>query len=150
MKVLLTHNVKDIGRSGDTAEVSDGYARNFLFPRKLAVQAREGNLKLAADVKRKASEREAKIEARAQELSARLEGVVCTIESPADPAGNLYGSVTDREVAQALEKAGIPVDRRQVSLDQHIKKVGDHAVMIRVSGSIEKGITVRVVPGESC
>ncbi|HRY60712.1 MAG TPA: 50S ribosomal protein L9 [Candidatus Fermentibacter sp.] len=150
MKVLLTHNVKDIGRSGDTAEVSDGYARNFLFPRKLAVLAQEGNLKLAADVKRKASERDAKIEARSRELAARLEGVVCTIKSPSDPSGNLYGSVTDREVAQALEQAGIPVDRRQISMDQHIKKVGDHSVMIRISGAIEKGITVRVVPGENC
>lgn len=150
MRVLLTHNVKDIGKSGETAEVSDGYARNYLFPRKLAVQAQEGNLKLAADVKRRASEREAKLEEKHRELAARLEGVVCTISSPADPSGNLYGSVTEREVAIALESAGIGIDRRQIVLEQHVKKTGDHPVTIRISGTLSKEITLRVVPGENC
>lgn len=150
MRVLLTHNVKDIGKSGDTAVVSDGYARNFLFPRKLAVPAQEGNLKLASDVRRRAAERDAKQESKYKELAAKLEGVVCTIQSPADASGNLYGSVTDREIAIALEASGVHVDRRQVSLDEHLKKLGDHTVQIRISGSMSKDITVRVVPGETC
>jgi large subunit ribosomal protein L9 len=150
MKVLLTHSVKDIGKSGELADVSDGYARNYLFPRKLAVPAQIGNVKLATDVKRRAAEREAKLESKARELSARLEGMVCTISSPADPSGNLYGSVTDREIVQSLLAAGVTIDRRQVNLDEHLRKIGEHKVGIKVSGSVSSEITVRIVPGETC
>jgi len=149
MKVIFIEDVKGSGKKGELTNVSDGYARNYLFPKKLAVPAQEGNLKLAADVKRRAAERDAKLEEQNRELAARLEGVVCTVSSPADPSGNLYGSVTDREVAVALESAGISIDRSQIQLE-HVKKTGDHPVTIRISGSLSKEITLRVVPEEKC
>ncbi len=145
MKVLLKTDVKALGRAGEVVTVSDGYARNYLFPRNLATAAGASAAKAAEQFRQAGKAREARLGEKARELAARLQGVTCTISSPADPAGHLYGSVTDREIADAISAAGVEVDRRQIQLDEHIKSLGDFRVPVRIPGGEPVEVSVRIV-----
>jgi large subunit ribosomal protein L9 len=145
MKVLLTKNTKGMGQAGDMVEVSDGYARNYLFPRHLAVQAIAGAVRMSEQMKKKNDIREAAMDSRAREISSKLKGLVCTLKAPADDNGRLYGSITEKDIAAAVAQAGVALSHRQISLDEHIKTTGEHPVQVRVAGEQFESITVRVV-----
>lgn len=133
MKVLLLADVKGKGRKDQIVNVSDGYARNFLFPKKLAVEA---DAKALADAKNKEEAKEYKIEqdkAAARELATKLEGVVVKIKATAGADGRLYGSITTADIAAALqEQAGIQLDKRKIVADGAIKAYGSYTLTVKL------------------
>lgn len=133
MKVLLLADVKGKGKKDQIVNVSDGYARNFLFPKKLAVEA---DAKALADAKNKEEAKEYKIEqdkAAARELAAKLEGVVVKIKATAGADGRLYGSITTADIAAALqEQAGIQLDKRKIVADGAIKAYGSYTLTVKL------------------
>lgn len=138
MKVLLLADVKGKGKKDQIVNVSDGYARNFLFPKKLAVEA---DAKALADAKSKEEAKEYKIEqdkAAARELAAKLEGTVVKIKATAGADGRLYGSITTADIAQALqEQSGIQIDKRKIVTDGAIKAYGSYTLTVKLYPEIQ-------------
>ncbi len=138
MKVLLLADVKGKGKKDQIVNVSDGYARNFLFPKKLAVEA---DAKALADAKNKEEAKEYKIaqdQAAARELAGKLEGVVVKIKATAGADGRLYGSITTADIATALqEQAGIQLDKRKIVADGAIKAYGSYTLTVKLYPEIQ-------------
>ena len=145
MKVLLKADVKGQGKKGEIINVSDGYARNFLFPRKLAVIA---DAKAEYEVKNKKEAELHKIEAdkqKAKELGERISQITLKIVSTSTNDGKLYGSVTSANIAEALKsKENIDIDKRKINLEDHIKSFGTYVVEIKVFPEITANLTVVV------
>ncbi len=143
MKVILTQDVKSQGKKGQLINVSDGYARNFLFPKGLAIEADAGAMN---DLKNKESSRLHKIELEkqaAREIAAKLESVSVKLQSKAGVDGRLYGSVTSLEIAEQLEKQhGIKVDKRKIQLSDPLKTFGVHSVPVKLYTEIMGKINV--------
>ena len=138
MKVLLLADVKGKGKKDQIVNVSDGYARNFLFPKKLAVEA---DAKALADAKSKEEAKEYKIEqdkAAARDLAEKLEGTVVKIKATAGADGRLYGSITTADIAQALqEQSGIQIDKRKIVTDGAIKAYGSFTLTVKLYPEIQ-------------
>ena len=146
MKVILKHDVKGLGRAGDVKDVKDGYARNFLLPNGAAVKADGGALK---NWERHREEREERDRAERQEAEATAEKLrALKIEIPvkAGEKNRLFGSVTNREIAEFIGREGIEIDRHAIHLREPIKTVGDHRVEVRLLAGIDAQVTVTVVP----
>ncbi|MBE6656297.1 MAG: 50S ribosomal protein L9 [Ruminococcaceae bacterium] len=145
MKVILLTNVKGLGKKDDMVEASDGYARNYLIPRKLAIFA---DNKAQNELKGKESARQFKIDEEkkaAREIAARLEGTVVKIRSASGADGRLYGAVTAKDIAEALEKNfGIVVDKRKMELASAIKSYGTYSVSVKLYTDIVGKFTVVV------
>lgn len=145
MKVVLIQQVKGLGKAGDIVSVSDGYAQNYLIPRGLARQATAGVLKNAAQQKEVAVRREAKERAEAEEVAEALAGVPVIIKSKAGEKGHLYGSITGKDIADAVSaQKGLSIDRKKVELPEPIKQVGEHQVKVKLYSGVEASFTVRV------
>ena len=145
MKVILTQDVKAQGKKGQIVNVSDGYARNFLFPKGLAVVA---DAKAMADIKNKEAAQQHKIEVEreeAKELAKKLEPVVIKLKLQAGPDGRLFGSVTSKDIAEELEKlTGIKLDKKKIMLDDPIKSFGTYSVDVKLYSEIHGKINVVV------
>lgn len=145
MKVILTQDVKAQGKKGQIVNVSDGYARNFLFPKGLAVVA---DAKAMADIKNKEAAQQHRIEverAEAKELAKKLEPVVIKLKLQAGPDGRLFGSVTSKDIAEELEKlTGIKLDKKKIMLDDPIKSFGTYSVDVKLYTEIHGKINVVV------
>jgi len=146
MKVILQQDVKGTGKKGQVCEVADGYARNFLFPRKLAIEATQGNLqdiahKKAAEQKRKDKEKE-----EALSLASKLNSLVVIVSSKTGEGGRLFGSITNKEIAEALQKQhGLTVDKRRLELKEPIKALGDYTIQAKLHPEVSAKVQVRVV-----
>ena len=144
MKVILQRDVKNLGKVGDLVSVSSGFARNYLFPRRMAMEATEkrerefAHLKAVADVKRK------KAVGERQELIKKLQGVNLTIKASAGESDKLFGAVTNNDISNELEKHGHSIDRRDIVLDEPIKMLGQHKAIIRLGDGLDAEITVSV------
>lgn len=150
MKVILLADVKSLGKKQEIVNVSDGYARNFLFPRKLAMDATPGVAKELE--KKQAAERARETERRltAEKKAASLRGKVILVKAKCGAQGRLYGSVTGAEIAQALaEQHGVEVDKRKIELSEPIRTVGDTDVVIKLYPEINAKMIVRVAGGEA-
>jgi large subunit ribosomal protein L9 len=146
MKVILRSDVDKVGLKGDVVTVADGFARNYLVPRGLAMKAGRGEIAQAGAMRRSREQREARDRESAEEVSGRLSGANISIPAKAGAEGRLFGSVTTADIAAAIVAAtGIDVDRRKVSLDEPIKTLGVHEVPIRLHADIETRVTVEVV-----
>lgn len=144
MKVILTKDVPDVGRAGTVLNVAPGYARNYLYPRSLAVAATESNLRQLA-LKRKRAEELAAIEkAEAARASEALAKVELRFTLKAGEGGVLFGSVSQADIAQQLSERGYHIDRRKVLLREHIKRTGLHHVDIRLHGEVTGRVRVLV------
>jgi large subunit ribosomal protein L9 len=144
LKVLLRENVESLGRIGDVVRVRPGYARNYLFPLRLATEANPDNVRL---MERRRVRFEAEEEAREAEITARIESLgklKLAVVEKADSTGTLYGSVGPATIARLLDKAGYPTDEKNVRLDEPIKSVGTHEVPIHVWGEHYAGIQIVV------
>ena len=144
MTVILEKEVSNWGREGDVAEVKDGYARNCLFPQRLAVLATTGSLKNLESKRRKLEAREIKLKEEAEALAKRLEGKKFVIEAKAGKE-KLYGAVTAKEIAEKIAKEeGISLDKKKVALESAIKREGSFPVTIKVFEKVEAKVIVEV------
>ncbi len=145
MKVILLQDVRNVGKKGETVEVSDGYARNFIIPRKLGIEANAKNLNDQKLKKAHEDKVEAENLAAAQELAEKLAGlsIDTTIKSGKD--GKTFGSVSSKEIAEALKKQhGIDVDKKKIVLDEPIRSIGSSIVKIKLHKGVTGQLTVRV------
>jgi large subunit ribosomal protein L9 len=146
MRVILRADVANVGLKGDVLDVADGYARNFLVPRGLALQASPGALAQAAAMRRARDAREARDRASAEEVASRLAPTVVTIAAKAGAEGRLFGSVTAADLVSAVEaQTGVVVDRRRVRLEEPIRTLGVHEVAVRLHPAVELRLSVEVV-----
>jgi len=153
MKVILLQDVRGVGDAGAVATVADGYARNFLLPRKLAISATPGNLK-NLEQHRVIIKRQQVTEARtAEAMSERLAGITLKLSAKAGEAGRLYGSITNTMVAEALAaEHGVEVDRRAISFPHPIRVLGSHQAVVHLHKDVEATLNIEVEPeaeGES-
>ena len=150
MKVILLADVKGTGKQEEIVNVSDGYARNFLFPKKLAVESTPG---AAKEIERKkAAERQREMERRAEaeKKAGALRGKVITVKAKCGAQGRLYGSITAQEIAEALaEQYQAPVDKRKIDLSEPIRALGEAAVVVKLYPEVSAKMTVRVVAAEA-
>lgn len=148
VKVILREDVEGVGKRGDVVEVSKGYARNFLEPRRLALPASEGAAAQAQAMRRARDIKDAKAREAAEEVAKVLVARTIEITARAGGGGRLFGSVTTSEVADAVqEQTGIELDRRDLHLEEHIKEVGTHMVTARLHSDVQFPITIEVVAG---
>ncbi len=146
MEVILREDVQSLGKSGALVRVKPGYARNFLLPRGLAYEATEGNKQRIAAETRARTARAAEERGRAEQAAATLGSVTVTIPAKAGEGERLFGSVTTQDIADALEKAGHPVDKRKIDLPHPIKQLGEHNGAVRLHSEVQTAIRVIVVP----
>jgi large subunit ribosomal protein L9 len=143
MEVLLLKDVDQLGQAGEIKRVADGYARNFLFARNLAVVATPGAVQQAERQQQAVVVREAKALSDAQALAQLLDGTVVTFQARAGETDRLYGSITNVNIAEALEeKVGREVDRRKIDLEEPLRELGTHAITIRLASEAEAKVTV--------
>lgn len=147
MKVILRADLDGVGKRGDIVEVADGYARNYLVPRGLAMKATPGATAQAAAMRRARDVKDAAARAAAEEIATKLVPTRITVSARAGTEGRLFGSVTAADIAEAvLAQTGIEIDRKQLRLDEPIKTLGEHTVPARLHAEVEFPITVDVVP----
>jgi large subunit ribosomal protein L9 len=145
MKVILKEDVKNLGNMGQIVEVSDGFARNYLVPKKLAVEANMKNIKSIEHEKKVIQEKAKKIKISAQDLSDKLANMTVVIKARAGEEGKLFGSVTTMDIAEQLKNDGIEIDKKKISFDEPIKRIGTYAVSIRIHPEIATQVSVQVV-----
>jgi large subunit ribosomal protein L9 len=145
MKVILIQEVPHLGRAGDQVDVARGYARNFLIPHKLAVEATSANLRSLEQLKAQARQREDRLHQEAESMAGRLRDLTVTIARPAGEHDRLFGSVTKSDVANALAAKGIDLDRKKIALEGPIKDLGTHTVPIQLHRDIVAEVRIEVV-----
>ena len=144
MEVILRDHVENLGRRGDVVKVADGYARNYLLPRKLALPATPGNKKVVERQRRIADAREAAEKSGAEAIAARLTQAECVFARRVGEHDTLYGSVTAADIADALGAKGFEVDKRKIHLEEPLKHVGDFTVEIRLHREVVAHVPVKV------
>jgi large subunit ribosomal protein L9 len=146
MKVILRSDVADLGKRGDILDVSDGYARNFLVPKGLAMKASAGAATQAASMRRARDLRDAQDRAAAETLATTLVPKVITVTARAGSEGKLFGSVTASDIAAAVEaQTNVVIDRRKIVLAEPIKTLGTHTVPVKLHADVEFPVTLDVV-----
>ena len=149
MEVILREDIAELGRSGDVVDVKDGYARNYLIPQSLAIQATRRNLKQLEHQKRVIAKRAERKRAEAATLSERMQDLSITVSKPVGGSDRLYGSVTPRDIIQGLSDEGVQgISRKQVQLDFAIRQLGIYSVPIRLTADHSVDIKVWVVAKE--
>jgi len=145
MKVILLQDVKGKGKKGQMLEISDGYARNFLLPKKLAIEATPDAINTMRMNDKAAAEKAAKERAEAVEISRQLREMTVVVTAKGGGAGKLFGSVTAQEIADALKaKSGITIDKRKIVLSDPIKNVGTYTVQCKLGYEITAPLTVKI------
>jgi len=148
MEVILREDIDKLGSRGEVIKVAAGYARNFLLPKKLAVAATPSNKKIVEQERQAHLRKEAKAQGEAQELATLMTGVTVTIIQKAGENDQLFGSVTSKDVADALVAKGYTIDRRKIQLDEPIKQLGEFKVPVKLHKEVTAEITVVVAKEE--
>ena len=146
MKVILTQDMDSLGLAGEIVEVARGYARNYLIPQKIALEATEDNIKRTETQRKTIEIKRIKLKEDAQKVKERLAEVMISIAQKVGEEEKLYGSVTSMNIADELEKQGITIDRRKIILDKPIKSLGEFSVPIKLHPHVTASIKVTVVP----
>jgi len=144
MKVILKDDVRNVGNMGQIVNVADGYARNYLVPRGLAVEANKKNIKSIEHEKRVIQEKAKKIKNSAEELSGRISKLTLVIKANAGEEGKLFGSVTAMDISELLKNEGFEIDKRKISIEEPIKRLGTHTVNVKIHPEITARVTVLV------
>ena len=145
MEVILRDHVEKLGKRGEIVKVSDGYARNYLLPRKLALPATEGNKKHVERERKKVETRESEEKSQAEAIAARLAAIDITIARRVGDTEQLYGSVTAADITEFLKAKGFEVDRRKLILPEAIKSIGEHNVPLKLHREVTVPLKVKVV-----
>lgn len=147
MKVVLTREVARLGRDGDLVDVADGYARNYLLPKRLAVKATRGSVRQAESVREARLEAERRARDQAESVAQALVGTRVVIAARAGDEGKLFGSVGATDVAKAIHKlTGVEVDRRHISLESPIRDIGLHEVRVRLHPEVDFPVDLDIIP----
>ena len=144
MKVILLQDVKGKGKKGQMLEVSDGYARNFMLPKKLAIEATPDAINTMKMNDKATQERIAREKAEALEISKKLRAMTLVVKAKGGGAGRLFGAVTNAEIASALEKQGVKLDKRKIVLNETIKNVGTYTATCKLGYEISAPLTVKI------
>lgn len=144
MEVILKEDIVNLGHRGDVVKVADGYGRNFLLPRKLALQATETNKAVIEQMKASAARRAATEKAQAEQQVAKLEPIALSFTRKAGDQGHLFGSVTSADIAAELARRGFEIDRRKIQLSEPLKSVGEFVVPIRLYREVTARVKVSV------
>jgi large subunit ribosomal protein L9 len=144
MKVILLQDVKGKGKKGQMIEVSDGYARNFMLPKKLAIEATPDAVNTMKMNDKATQERIAREKAEALETSKKLRAMTLIVKAKGGGAGRLFGAVTNAEIASALEKQGVKLDKRKIVMNENIKSVGTYTVTCKLGYEINAPLTVKI------
>jgi large subunit ribosomal protein L9 len=145
MKIILTSEVTGLGTAGDVVEVKDGYARNYLLPRQVAIRWTKGGEKEVAQIRRARKIREIASVEQANDVKAQLEGLTVRLKVRAGSGGRLFGSVTPADIVSAIKSAGGPdVDKRRLELSAPIKSLGAHRISIRLHPEVSAGVGIQV------
>ncbi len=146
MKIILTHEVSNLGEPGDVVEVKDGYARNYLMPRNLATPWTKGGEKQVEAIRTARASRAVKSLEEAEAMKAQLEGRAVKVKAATTGTGRLFGAVTSAEIAEAVVAAGGPqVDKRRIEMAGHIKSLGDHTATVRLHPEVLATLKLQVV-----
>ena len=144
MKVILLQDVRGKGKKGQMLEVSDGYARNYMLPRKIAKEATADAINTMRMNDKATQERQARERAEAMELAKRMKAMTLTVYAKGGGAGRLFGSVTSQEIADALQSQGITLDKRKIVIDEPIKNVGTYTIRCKLGYEITAQLTVQI------
>lgn len=145
MKVILKEDVKNIGSMGQILDVADGFARNYLVPRGLAMEANIKNIKSLEHAKKVIREKAKKVKNQAEDISTRIANMTVVIKAKAGEEGKLFGSVTTMDIAEQLKNEGIDIDKKKISIDEPIKRLGTHTVNIKLHAEVSTPVQVEVV-----
>jgi large subunit ribosomal protein L9 len=149
MKVILKSDIKGLGGMGEVVSVKDGYARNFLLPKGLVTEANPKNIRALEHEQKKIQDAARKLRAGAEALASRIASMTVTIMAKAGEEEKLFGSVTAMDIAEALKKEGLDIDRKKIVLDEPIKRLGNYAVNVKIHSDVITPLTVVVIPEES-
>ena len=145
MKVILQKDVKGLGKSGDVVNTSDGYARNYLLPKGFAIEASSGNLNTIQQQKQAEAKRKAEEQGEAEKLKERLEKVTLHMKAKSGEAGRLFGSITNKEIAEFLEKQhGISLDKRKIQMTEPIRELGETIVEVKIYPGVTGNLKIKV------
>jgi large subunit ribosomal protein L9 len=142
MEVILKEDVATLGSRGDVVKVADGYGRNFLLPRKLAIEASTGNKKVTEQMRAAAVRRSAKEKAHAEQLSKQFDGLSVSFHRKSGENDQLFGSVTSADIAEALEKKGFNIDRRKIQLHEPLKTMGEFTIPVKLHKDVTTHLKV--------
>jgi large subunit ribosomal protein L9 len=146
MEIILRETIDNLGRAGQVIKVADGYARNYLLPKKLAYLATPGNIKVIEFERQSLLRKEAKQKEDAEKLQQMLEKVEILIRRKVGEHDALYGSVTNSDIADELEKKGFQIEKRKIHMDDHIKTVGEFSIPVRLFKDVTAHVKVKVEP----
>ena len=144
MKVILLQDIKALGKKGDIKEVAEGYGRNFLIPRKLAIFANKENMTMLENEVSRQEKKEQKLINESKALALKINDKILEMEVKSGGAGKLFGSVTNADIAGLLEKQGINIDKRKIETDDTIKAVGDYQIVLKLHPGVQANFTLRV------
>ena len=145
MKVILTQDIPDLGSAGQTIEVKDGYGRNFLFPRNLAIPASKANVRAIDELHKQTELREKKLRREAEKVKEKIEKLSISVEVLVGEEDKLFGSVTNADVAELLAKEGIMIDKRAIDLETPIKVLGVYTVPIKIDKDVTASLKLWVI-----
>lgn len=149
MKVILKSEIKGLGGMGEVVSVKDGYARNFLLPKGLVVEANPKNVRALEHAQKKIQDAARKLRAGAETLGSRISSMTLTIVAKAGEEEKLFGSVTAMDISESLKKEGLDIDRKKIVLDEPIKRLGNYTVNVKLHSDVTSPLTVVVIPEES-
>ena len=144
MKVILLEELEGHGSFGDTITVRDGFANNYLIPRKIAIPATEGNIRYINNILSQKARKLEKVKAKAQELAKKLDGLEIVLKRPIGQNGKLFGSVTSSDIAKAIQEKGFDIDRKHIMISNPIKNLGLYTIKVRLHNDVYANIKVDV------
>ncbi len=145
MKIILKEDIKKIGKMGQIVDVADGYARNYLVPKGLAVEASTKNIRSLEHEKRIIHEKAKKLKDSAQDIASRISSMTLTIKAKAGEEEKLFGSVTTMDIAEALLNEGIEIDKKKISLEEPIKRLGSYSVQIKLHSDVSVPLNIQII-----
>ena len=148
MKVILKEDVRNIGTMGQIVDVADGYARNFLVPKGLAVEANVKNIRALEHAKKTIQEKAKKIRGQAQDLSDKIANMTIVIKAKSGEEGKLFGSVTSMDIAEQMKNQGIDIDKKKIVIEEPIKRLGSYSVGIKLHSDVGSQVTLQVIAEE--
>jgi large subunit ribosomal protein L9 len=145
MKVILKEDIKNVGKMGQIVDVAGGYARNYLVPKGLAVEAVTKNIRSLEHEKKIIKEKAKKLKDSAQDFASRISSMTLTIKAKAGEEEKLFGSVTTTDIVEVLKKEGIEIDKKKISLEEPIKRLGSYTVTVKLHPDVSTQLTVHVI-----